>query len=48
MLVTKNGMVHRCDTEERYLSFKASGWEDYVPEKKPEKEPRQPKPKTRK
>lgn len=29
MLVTKNGMVHKCNTEERYLSFIASGWEPY-------------------
>lgn len=34
MYVIKNGLVHKCDTEERYRSFKASGWEDYIPEVK--------------
>ena len=33
-VVIKNGLIHNCKTEERYKSFKASGWEDYVPEKK--------------
>lgn len=32
--VIKNGLIHNCKTEERYKSFKASGWEDYNPEKK--------------
>lgn len=36
MLVVKNGLVHNCDTEDRYRSFKASGWDDYVPEEKKE------------
>lgn len=35
--VIKNGLIHDCKTEERYKSFKASGWEDYKPEgKKPD------------
>lgn len=34
MFVIKNGLIHNCKTQERYESFKASGWEDYVPEKK--------------
>ena len=35
--VIKNGLIHNCKTEERYKSFKASGWEDYKPEaKKPD------------
>ena len=33
-VVIKNGLIHNCRTEERYKSFKASGWEDYNPEKK--------------
>ena len=30
-LVTKNGMVFDCKTEERYKSFIEDGWVDYYP-----------------
>ena len=33
-VVIKDGLIHNCKTKERYESFKASGWEDYNPEKK--------------
>lgn len=47
MFVTKNGMVHKCNTEERYRSFIASGWEDYTPPKT-EAEKKEDKPKAKK
>ena len=34
MYVIKNGMVHKCNTEERYKAFLAAGWKDYKPVKK--------------
>ena len=40
--VIKNGLVHTCDTPERYEAFKAAGWSDYTPTKT-EKEPKKPK-----
>lgn len=35
--VTKNGMIHGCDTEERYRSFLEDGWVDYQPPKEEKK-----------
>ena len=32
MFVIKDGMIHRCDTQERYESFIESGWKPYKPE----------------
>ena len=31
MFVIKNGMVHKCNTVERYNAFIAAGWEAYEP-----------------
>lgn len=32
MFVIKDGMIHKCNTKERYESFIESGWKPYKPE----------------
>lgn len=37
VVINKDGLIHDCETQERYDAFKAAGWEDYKNPPEPEK-----------
>lgn len=36
LVINSQGLVHDCDTQERYENFKKAGWKDYTPPVKKE------------